>query len=277
MAQAQIEDFNIMSVENIRMLIMNHSYEVEKNKKLYQERLAARQEMQKNIDLVKKYRLMLRNKLSEECKNKKLQREASKLSKSKAVAVRKVVKRSLQKELDSSDKTVTTAAKRFKYVKSTGKIKHLEVPDEKLSCEDVKILENSAVKLNPRNAGPGYFLITRNNFKVFSPTYPTIEEFGYIRSMQMATKEEVEANYYMTFDDFLSLYKGDVDFVDMKPLEPCDSIEVKTEVKTECKVSEVENKQTEPENKHSEETSIFDPICRECEKLHGDCGGCFSK
>ena len=55
MAQAQIQDFNIMSVENIRMLIMNHSYEVEKNKKLYQERLAARQEMQKNIDLVKNF------------------------------------------------------------------------------------------------------------------------------------------------------------------------------------------------------------------------------
>jgi hypothetical protein len=246
MVQTPVEDFNTMSVENIRMLIMNYSNEVEKYTKLYQDGLAMHQEMQKSIDQVKKYRLMLRNKLSEECKNKKIKQINSKLAKANtAVAVvRKIVKRSLKKELDSSETTVTAkkVAKKSKYVKSTKKTKHLEVPDEKLSCEDVKVLEEDASKLNPKNVGPGYFLITRNNFKVFSPTYPTIEEIGYIRSMQMVTKEEVEADYYMTLNDFLLLYKDDLDFADIKPLENC-SKEPKIEVKTECSKVEEENKQ----------------------------------
>jgi len=224
MAQAQIDMVNQFSVDDLRAIILQHSTDAERFKELYQQRVAIRRDLQQSLEEIKKFKRVLRTKLALECKTKRESLLPTAASASSAGPVgenRK--KRSLEKafgnsEIEEKEPLNPIDFSKYKFNK---KSKKMQIPDTSLSCEDAKKLSDEKV-FNPKNEGFGYFLITRNNFKVFSPTYPTIEEFGYIHSIEPATKEALESTYYTTLQDFLKLYTPEgVTRVDIKPVVEC--------------------------------------------------------
>jgi len=177
MAQAQLDVFNDMPVDQLRDLILMHSTDAERFKELYQQRNAIRVQMQQSLGEVKKLKRVLRAKLALECKNRKATMLPSTTSAGPVGENRS--KRSLENAFGKTEID-------FSKYKNNKKSKKMQ-----------KVV-------NPKNEGLGYFLITKNNFKVFSPTYPTIAEFGHIRSIEPATKEALEVTFYTTLQDYLS-------------------------------------------------------------------------
>jgi hypothetical protein len=257
MAQVELDEFNRLTTDKLRILIKNHLFNVDKFKKMYHERTAMRVEMQKSIEEVKKYKLMLRHKLSAECKNKRL---AHKLKLEKKASEKKI---KIQKPKTANDKRRKRRSVAFNEENGESKVvkkataspyDYLEIPDERITCEEAKNIKTHPI-YGPENNTTGWFLVSRNNLLMYSERYPTIKEFGYIRRMRVAKPREFESDYYLTLDDFLQLYAKEVTYYDITPEEEC----------------------VKPQNNTCPSMpTVLTSTCANCKKLYAECG-CVSK
>lgn len=218
MAQAQIDELKSLSVDKLKIRIKNYTYNVEKFKKLYKDRISMREEMQKNVNEVKKYKLLLRDKLASEGKIRAQTAKRTWQSQTKKETGGMITNANANAKKISSKSPPTTADTTAVDEKNKKKadrsqralVKRLtkDVPSGNIPCNEANVLFDEK-KVNPKNKGLGYFLLTKTNIRVYSPTYPTVKEFGYIRSFEPATKKQLKSGHHMTLTDYLQTYGSD--------------------------------------------------------------------